>query len=146
VCSSDLSSLPVNGGDNWLGNNPEKNVLFLEQMLYQNTDAVKANSACTNGIRNNTLVSDISKICTFHTPNFYNTITPISMKIFSWTRFFVLQKQVYGQDQNLAPAHVLLCSSGFEQHWGQCKKHFMEPKNFEEKWNNKVLSAAELTL
>jgi len=139
-------TLPVNGGDNWLAYNPERNVLFLEQMLYQNTAGVEANSACTNGIRNNTLVSDISKICTYHTPDFYNTITPISMKIFSWTRFFVLQKQVYGQDKNLANAHVLLCSSGFEQHWGQCKKHFMEPKNFEEKWKKHVLSAANLTL
>jgi hypothetical protein len=137
-------TLPV-GADNWLAYNPERNVLFLEQMLYQNTAEVEANSACTNGIRNNTLVSDISKICTY-TPNFYNTITPISMKIFSWTRFFVLQKQVYGQDSALAPAHVLLCSNGFEQHWGQCKKHFMEPKNFEDKWKNKVLSAAELPL
>ena len=140
------SALPVNG-DNWLGNNPEKNVLFLEQMLYQNTDAVKANSACTNGIQNNTLASDISsKICTYHSTKFYNTITPISMKIFSWTRFFVLQKQVYGQENNLASAHVLLCSNGFEQHWGQCKKHFMEEKKqFTPKWKEQVISAAGVT-
>jgi len=40
----------MNGRDDWLGDNPEKSVLFLEQMMYQSTDAVALNNDCTNGI------------------------------------------------------------------------------------------------
>ena len=72
-------------------------------------------------------------------------LTPVTMKVFAWTRSFVLQKEVVSWDPGSAAADVLFCSNGFEQHWGQCKRQFLDPKEFQSGWKSEVLKAANLS-
>jgi hypothetical protein len=127
--------------------NPEKKLIFLEQMMYQNTNAPQstpvATSTCSKGIQKNELMAGISKVCDFNSGNVYNVSKPgpVSMKVFGWTRFFVLQDAIVGHE-GAASAGVLLCSNGFEQHWGQCKNYFLQPtKLFWADWNSKVYNS-----
>ena len=128
--------------------NPEKKLIFLEQMMYQNTNAPQstpvATSTCSKGIQKNELMAGISKVCDFNSGNVYNVSKPgpVSMKVFGWTRFFVLRDAIVGHEA-AASAGVLLCSNGFEQHWGQCKIYFLQPtKLFWAEWNSEGYNSA----
>jgi hypothetical protein len=119
--------------------NPEKRLIFLEQMMYQNTNHPTPDAACSNGIQKNNLVAKINDLCSDSSSEVYE-FRPVTMKVFAWTRFFVLQKQV---DDGSAAADVLFCSNGFEQHWGQCKSQFLDPKiDLSTAWITEVKQAA----
>ena len=124
--------------------NPEKRLILLEQMMYQNTNTPTPKTECSNGIQKNNLVAHINELCSDISSEVYK-IRPVTMKVFAWTRSFVLQKQVISWDAGLAAADVLFCSNGFEQHWGQCKRQFLDPKEFSIAWNEDVLKAASLS-
>jgi len=120
--------------------NPEKNLIFHEQMIYQKTKEVsdKANPTCGVGIQKNTLISDNKELCTHHSDNVYK-LSPVTMKIFAWTRFYILQ-----EDSTTRP-EVLFCSNGLEQHWGQCKNLFLYGGNLGQKWDATVKTATGVT-
>jgi hypothetical protein len=112
-------------------------------MMYQNTKTPDSTStslavqSCSKGIQKNELMAKISTLCTNDSNDVYK-IGPVSMKVFGWTRFFVLQNPIVDQDESSASADVLFCSNGFEQHRGQCKSHFLQPKPFWDSWNREV--------
>jgi hypothetical protein len=126
--------------------NPEKRLIFLEQMMYENTNAPSSTAvtvaSCSKGIQKNTLMETIGKL---ECPRVYNlsNVGPVSMKVFAWTRFFELQNPIV-EPGSQASAHVLLCSNGFEQHWGECKRHFLHPKQFSDAWDTKVLNSVKV--
>jgi len=130
--------------------NPEKKLIFLEQMTYQSTMNPVTKADCSQGIQKSYLISNISTLCNFNSNDVYRASEPgpVSMKVFAWTRFFYLQFDI--RDETGAHTHakasadVLMCSNGFEQHWGQCKSHFLEPKVFWPEWDTKVWERAGL--
>ncbi len=119
--------------------NPEKNLIFHEQMIYQKTKAPTDNSTCSNiGITKNTLISSNKELCTHQSNDVYK-LSPVTMKVFAWTRFYILQ-----EDSKTRP-EVLFCSNGFEQHWGQCKTLFLNGGNLGVEWDNQVKQATGVT-
>jgi hypothetical protein len=122
--------------------NPEKKLILLEQMMYQNTDSPGLNAACSYGIRKNELISVTNKLCTYDSNDVYKMET-VSMKVFAWTRFYVFQHEIPDKDTK-ASADVLFCSNGFEQHWGRCKRQFSSQQGFWPEWNATVRQSAAL--
>ena len=120
--------------------NPEKNLIFHEQMIYQQTKEVsdKANPTCGVGIQKNTLISDNKELCDYNSDNVYK-LSPVTMKVFAWTRFYILQ-----EDSKTRP-EVLFCSNGLEQHWGQCKNLFLYGGSLGQTWDDTVKSAIKVT-
>jgi hypothetical protein len=109
----------------------EKSLIFQEQTMYQSSTRTSymhrlAGQEC--------VLPDI-----YFKDNFMNktmckkndgigeggTYNPVSMKVFSWTCFLVLQDYVLDGDicgdHKCPPASLLFCANGFEQKWGQCK-------------------------
>ena len=122
-------------------NNSEKKLIFLEQMMYQNTDVPIMSSACNHGIQRNELIAKIHHLCTDRSSDLYK-IRPVTLKVFAWTRFFVLQHEVVDHVPAAASADVLFCSNGFEQHWGQCKSQFLNPADYSAPWITEVKKSA----
>jgi hypothetical protein len=116
--------------------NFEKKLIVQEQLIYQNTKTATNNAGCAAGIANITLMSNNKELCTLNADDVYK-LSPVTMKVFSWTRSYILQPTV--------DADVLFCSNGFEQHWGQCKNRFSEAMVFTSDWNAKVKQSAGLT-
>jgi hypothetical protein len=96
----------------------------------------QSSTRAVQGLRQECVLPDI-----YFKDNFMNTTmckkkdgiqgdkyNPVSMKVFSWTRFLVLQNYLpNGKFNGIAckdscpPASLLFCTNGFEQKWGQCK-------------------------
>jgi hypothetical protein len=106
----------------------EKSLIFQEQTMYQSS------TRAVPGLTQECVLPDI-----YFKENFMNKTmceeddgigeggkyNPVSMKVFSWTRFLVLQDYVLNGaicgDDKCPPASLLFCANGFEQKWGQCK-------------------------
>lgn len=127
--------------------NPERGLLFLEQMMYQKTESpVTDQTTCYRGINQTGLMSGLTHICKSDDAYKYaadDKISPVTMKVFAWTRSFKLQDKIasFLCSNKCASAAVLFCSNGFEQHWGQCKREFKEPNNMPDNWQALVKSS-----
>lgn len=119
--------------------NIEKKLIFQEQMIYQNTKSVTQDATCSLGIQHNSLISTVNNLCTKNSVDVYK-LSPVTMKVFAWTRFYVLQDEIPTQDSSPA-ANVLFCSNGFELGWGQCKALFSTGGKFSDDWDSEVKKA-----
>jgi len=120
--------------------NLEKKLIFSEQMIYQNTkQTIPADAACSLGIQKNELISTKNNLCTLNSQDVY-IISPVTMKVFAWTRFYVLQDEIPTREESPS-ANVLFCSNGLEQHWGQCKTLFSTGGKFWDAWDKTVKDA-----
>ena len=119
-----------------INNTPERSVIFKEQTMYQSSSLDKVNQLPVDSKRDCVVPDSYFKnefmnkeMCKkndgIEKGGKYN---PVGMKVFSWTRFLVLQDVLpSGKLNGIAckdscpPSSLLFCANGFEQKWGQCK-------------------------